>query len=131
MECLPVILLHNAEGKILLQYRDSGAPTMPLMWSFFGGRTEGNETPEQGIIREAEEELGIRLDVEQLVCLGREVHTEESTREIVVFTSAEPVTWEDIVVHEGAGAAFLSKEEILAMPNTTETAKYFVGKYIS
>lgn len=127
---LPCIIFRNDEGKILLQYRDSGAPTQPLKWSFFGGRTEQDrETVEQGIIREVFEELAMNISEENIRLLGDEIHTEESERHIYFFEYIQPITWKDIQVHEGAGAAFLSKEEILQMSDTTETAKYFVGKY--
>jgi 8-oxo-dGTP pyrophosphatase MutT (NUDIX family) len=127
---LPCIIFRNREGKILLQYRDSGAPTQPLKWSFFGGSTDSDEeSVEQGILREVKEELNLDISEEDLRLLGDEVHAEESERHIFFFEYTKPITWEDVEVHEGAGAAFLSKEEILQMPETTETAKYFVGKY--
>lgn len=113
-----------------MQYRDSGAPTCPLMWSFFGGVADSEEeTVEAAIIREVKEELDIDIAKEDFRLLGDEVHSEESERHMFLFEYIKPITWKDVEIYEGAGAAFLSKEEILQMRDTTETAKYFVGKY--
>ena len=56
-----VILLYNSKKKILLQHRSDDSPRLPGYWAFFGGGIEGNETPSQTIIREADEELGYHL----------------------------------------------------------------------
>ena len=127
---IPVIICRNSKGNILLQFRDSGAPSAPLMWSFFGGRADtDDETELQAIIREAKEELGLDISESDLKLLGDGVHTEEQTRHIFVFEYVHPITWSDIVVDEGAGAAFLSKEEIATMGCITKTAQYFVATY--
>jgi len=52
-----VLVLYNAEGKILLQHRDKNAARLPDYWGFFGGGIEGTETPEEALKREIEEEL--------------------------------------------------------------------------
>jgi len=129
MDRLSVIIFRNNEGKILLQYRDSGAPAAALMWSFFGGNAEGDETAEEAILREVQEELRIHIDSSELHLLANEVHTEECERNVFFFECTRPVSWNAIDVHEGAGAAFLSKEEIATMGSITETARYFVSTY--
>ena len=47
--------------RILLQHRTDDAPAYPGKWGFFGGRVEGDETPEEALRREAWEELTIDL----------------------------------------------------------------------
>ncbi|MAE68483.1 MAG: NUDIX hydrolase [Candidatus Peribacteraceae bacterium] len=130
MNRLSVIIFRDGKGKILLQYRDSGAPTSPLMWSFFGGSADHqDETEQQAIVREIKEELGLDISEEHLRLLTNEIHGEGEERNVFFFEYTQPISWNDIGVYEGAGAAFLTKEEILQMKETTETAKYFVGKY--
>ena len=50
--------LIDADGRVLLAQRPEGK-SMAGLWEFPGGKIEVGETPEQSLIRELEEELGI------------------------------------------------------------------------
>ena len=50
--------LVDPDGRVLLAQRPEGKP-MAGLWEFPGGKVEADETPEQTLIRELEEELGI------------------------------------------------------------------------
>jgi 8-oxo-dGTP diphosphatase len=50
--------LVDADGRVLLAQRPAGKP-MAGLWEFPGGKVEDGETPEQSLIRELQEELGI------------------------------------------------------------------------
>jgi 8-oxo-dGTP diphosphatase len=52
--------LVDADGRVLLAKRPPGRPLAGL-WEFPGGKVEPGETPEAALIRELEEELGIRI----------------------------------------------------------------------
>ena len=61
--------LIDSRGRALLQQR---APhrSMPGLWEFPGGKVEPGETPEQALVREIEEELGVGLAPEALIPLS-------------------------------------------------------------
>ena len=50
--------LVDSDGRVLLARRPDGK-AMAGLWEFPGGKIEAGETPEQSLIRELEEELGI------------------------------------------------------------------------
>ena len=52
--------LIDADGRVLLAERPAGK-SMAGLWEFPGGKVEPGERPEQSLIRELEEELGIRV----------------------------------------------------------------------
>src|SRR4051812_14745121 len=52
------VALVDADGRVLLAQRPAGK-TMAGLWEFPGGKIEAGETPEQALVRELKEELGI------------------------------------------------------------------------
>ena len=50
--------LVDGQGRLLLQHRTDDAPLHPGAWGFFGGAVEPGESVEDGLVREAAEELG-------------------------------------------------------------------------
>jgi len=56
-----IIILHDQQGRILLQQRSDDAAYMPGCWAYFGGGVEAGESIEQALIRETQEELGYVL----------------------------------------------------------------------
>jgi 8-oxo-dGTP diphosphatase len=53
--------LINAKNEVLLAQRPAHKP-LPGQWEFPGGKLEAGETPEQALVRELHEELGIIVD---------------------------------------------------------------------
>ena len=52
--------LIDVDGRVLLAKRPTGRPLAGL-WEFPGGKVEPGETPDTALIRELEEELGIKV----------------------------------------------------------------------
>ena len=67
----PVVLvaavaLIDRDGRVLIAQRPPGKP-MAGLWEFPGGKVDPGETPEQALIRELVEELGVETEE---ACLG-------------------------------------------------------------
>jgi 8-oxo-dGTP diphosphatase len=63
MKQIAMVLLFDRRGRLLIYLRDN-KPDIPFpnCWDFFGGHVEERETPEQAMVREVKEELGIGLE---------------------------------------------------------------------
>ncbi|WDZ75838.1 8-oxo-dGTP diphosphatase MutT [Ensifer adhaerens] len=68
--------LVDSDGRILLAQRPEGK-SLAGLWEFPGGKVEAGETPEETLIRELDEELGIRTKVACLAPLTFASHTYE------------------------------------------------------
>ncbi|MCM2475185.1 8-oxo-dGTP diphosphatase MutT [Rhizobium sp. CG5] len=69
--------LIDTDGRILLAQRPEGK-SLAGLWEFPGGKVEPGETPEETLVRELEEELGIVTQVPCLAPLTFASHTYET-----------------------------------------------------
>ncbi len=69
--------LIDSDGRVLLAQRPQGKQLAGL-WEFPGGKVEAHERPEQCLIRELHEELGIEVRQECLAPLSFASHAYES-----------------------------------------------------
>ncbi len=68
------VALLDKQRRVLLAQRPAGKK-MAGLWEFPGGKVEDNETPEQALVRELHEELGITVDIADLEPLAFASHT--------------------------------------------------------
>ena len=68
------VALIDADGRVLLARRPPGK-AMEGLWEFPGGKLADGETPEQALIRELSEELGIDTEQSCLAPLGFASHS--------------------------------------------------------
>jgi 8-oxo-dGTP diphosphatase len=66
--------LIDLEGRVLLAQRPEGK-AMAGLWEFPGGKVEQGETPQQALVRELEEELGIETSTGCFTAAGFASHT--------------------------------------------------------
>lgn len=66
------IWITNNEGKMLVQQRSLKDDNKPGSWGITGGAVDKGETSLQASKRELEEELGITVDINELVYIGTE-----------------------------------------------------------
>ena len=69
--------LVSAEGLVLLAKRPQGKPLAGL-WEFPGGKVEEGECPEEALVRELHEELGIEVSADRLEPLTFASHAYET-----------------------------------------------------
>jgi 8-oxo-dGTP pyrophosphatase MutT (NUDIX family) len=102
-----VALLYQNQH-FLMQLRDN-IPTIiyPDHWAFFGGHLEPGETPEEGVLRELEEEIGYRPPQ---VNFFQTYTTDLAVRHVFYGPLLVPVT--DLILGEGADLKLVSRAEI-------------------
>jgi len=76
---LPIVLVSaicmvDVDGRVLLAKRPEGKP-MAGLWEFPGGKIQEGETPEEALVREVHEELGIDITASCLAPLAFASHS--------------------------------------------------------
>lgn len=64
-------ILKNEENKILIARKKEGK-SLAGYWEFPGGKIEKGETPEESLVRELKEEMGVKIKVGE--CFGENIH---------------------------------------------------------
>ena len=122
-------LLVDRGGALLLQLRDDRAPYFPNVWGLPGGEIEGDETPEEGALRELWEETSLRPDDGGLRLFVRQ-DLPEQQRVKHYFYGSTSARQSDVVLGEGAAMLFVPAAEVPARPFTPGSAEV-IGRFLS
>ena len=103
------IIFVNDQKQILLLLRDD-KPGLPYrnMWDIPGGHVENGETPEQCIVREMKEELGLTLEQFELFSV-----MEFDDRIEYTFWKKANLNTEKINLHEGQQIKWFTENETI------------------
>ncbi len=105
-----LIIPYDRAGRFLLQHRSRDAAYLPGYWAFFGGKCEAGEDARQAVVREAQEELELRLARPALV-LQKQFRTPRACGTIYVFTRRLVGASAGLVQHEGQGMGWFGLSE--------------------
>jgi 8-oxo-dGTP diphosphatase len=106
------VLLFDRHDRLLIYLRDEKADIpFPNYWDFFGGHLEVGETPEQALVREVKEELGIELVSYEFFgsyeCLEGDVYPNKK----YIYRARIDRTIDELTLHEGQRLASIELDQ--------------------
>ena len=126
MARIAVVYLVDRRGHVLLQHRDEHAPRAANQWGMVGGHVEDGEDPDDAVLRELEEETGIRSgpgDLE-LWHAGEFAYADGHRGDYRIYAGAVDLTDDDIVLGEGRAIVFVDPQEALGLPMAESNAHF-------
>ncbi len=112
------VWIQNSEGKFLISQRSASRYAFPLLWETVGGSVVAGEDSLTGALREAEEEIGIRLNPDQ----GKVLFSEsprilnglptDHILDVWLFTYDGPLSLENATTNEVAQCVWMTMKEI-------------------
>jgi 8-oxo-dGTP diphosphatase len=112
MKEIAQVFLFDRDGRLLIYLRDD-KPEIPFpsYWDLFGGHLEAGETPEQALVREVKEELGVELVAWSFFraydCLEGDAYP---NRKHIYYARVDR-NISDLSLYEGQRLAAISREE--------------------
>jgi 8-oxo-dGTP diphosphatase len=97
------------QGARALVARRSARMSNALKWEFAGGKLEPGESPEQALVREIEEELGLEIEVGAFLARGGAAL---ETRDIVLDVYLARITGGELVLAEHDAARWVGVDEL-------------------
>jgi 8-oxo-dGTP pyrophosphatase MutT (NUDIX family) len=121
--------LYNRKNQtVLLHLRDGNTSVNPHLWGFFGGTSEGDESPQECCAREWKEELGIVVSPDALIPLCDYLNTERNTWRYAFYLESD-MPKEQMTLGEGADFDWIPLEKVFEYALTDKSIrdlKYFV-----
>ena len=106
--------LIDVDGRVLLAKRPEGK-SLAGLWEFPGGKVEKGETPEAALVRELEEELGIKVPQKCLAPITFASHEYEAFHLLMPLYVCR--NWEgDIVPQDGQEIAWVRANRLADYP---------------
>lgn len=113
--------LYNPRPKeILLHKRDWKTDIHPGQWAFFGGLSEGSETPGETFRRELKEEIGIDIRPAEVLPLCDYFNSERGTPRYVFYVESE-LDKSDMKLGEGADFDWIPLSQLFEYDLTDKT----------
>ncbi|MFS4437155.1 NUDIX domain-containing protein [Paracoccaceae bacterium GXU_MW_L88] len=107
----------DRHGRLLLQLREArDGIAAPGLWSFFGGGFEAGETPLEALVREVEEEIGLRPALSDLNPIGRALGVLTPKVALHCWLWRFPHDLSDIRLKEGAGFGVFHEPQLEDLP---------------
>ena len=122
-----VIFLIDAEGRVLLQQRDDDVPPAGYgRWAIPGGGREGDESPRETVLREFEEETGVKLErLRHFATYEAQATTDEPARIQDAFYADDAIAEDAIVIREGLAFKYWSPREAADLSMNPRTRARF------
>lgn len=113
MKKIAAIIFENDNREILLYLRDNkpGLP-FPHHWDLFGGHIEDGETPEQAMVREVREELGIELKEYQFFREYSCLQGDANPNIKYVYSGKINIPVDELTLYEGERLQYFSRDEL-------------------
>lgn len=130
---IAVVLLIDAQSRILMQHRDGAAQAWPYKWGLPGGQIELGETPEEAAHRELEEETGLKVDGPlQLFWEGILPATPQpgAYGQWHVYYAPTRARQEDIVLGEGQAMVFTPLEQVLDL-DLIPSVRFIIERFLA
>lgn len=111
------VALFVGERLLIILRDDKPDIPWPNLWDFPGGRREGEETPQETLIREVWEEVGLTLVSKDLIWKKGYPASFDPSYRVIFFVAKLPASAEAEVVfgNEGQGWKLVDVAEYLAM----------------
>jgi len=108
------VALIDAAGQVLMATRPAGKPLAGL-WEFPGGKVHEDETPEQALVRELREELGVGIQENDLNPLTFASHAYEHFHLIMPLFACR--VWQgEVTALEGQSLKWVKPSELSSLP---------------
>lgn len=126
--------VRDGQGRVLVAKRiDGSVPDAMGRWEFVGGKIQFGEDPEVALVREVQEESGLRVSIQRLLpkVFTHVWDTEEGKLQVLLLTYECIIVSGQLtnshVADEIGELKFLTKEEIKdlpVLPNVHEALEY-------
>jgi len=131
-----VAIILDDNRRFLLQLRDNKSGIFfPNHWGFFGGALEENETPQQCLVRELSEELGLFVQTSRLTYVLKldlcfKLNASPVVRHFFVLEMYKD-EMHAISINEGQEGTFFSSEECLRIPNFAPYDRFAIWAFLN
>jgi N-acetyltransferase len=115
--------LYNPKTKeVFLHKRDGNTIFNPNALAFFGGLNENNESPKECFKRELFEEIGLDINMEEIIYLDDYLNIELNTYRYVFYVISD-VKKEKLILGEGAGFEWFILDKVFSQKITEKTER--------